>query len=98
MAGIFEIGDIKAERGSLAKGNSCSAAERLFGSRIAILVANGAQDGPAVWLSSAVHGIELGGSEVSTAPQGRSTQGLRGTVIGAPIMNLAWGIRRADEL
>lgn len=100
MAGIFEIGDIKAERGSLIKGELvlCRLND---GSAVGspLLVANGAQDGPAVWLGSAVHGIELGGSEVirRLLREEIDPKRLRGTVIGAPIMN-PLAFRASDRL
>jgi predicted deacylase len=63
----------------------------------AVLVVNGAEDGPTLCLTAAIHGDELNGIEiVRRVLYGLDPDELSGTVIGVPIVNLQ-GFRRASR-
>jgi len=63
-----------------------------------VLVAHGAQAGPTVCLTAAIHGDELNGIEVvRRALHGVDVATLRGTLIGVPVVNLLAFTRGARE-
>ncbi len=62
-----------------------------------VLVVNGAQDGPTLCLTAAIHGDELNGIEiVRRVLYNLDAQALSGAVIGVPIVNLQ-GFRRGSR-
>jgi len=62
-----------------------------------VLVVNGAQPGPALCLTAAVHGDELNGVEtVRRVLYNLDAQKLKGTVVGVPIVNLQ-GFHRSSR-
>ena len=60
MSGKIKIGDIEAERGRIARGH-LTVGRLAMGSdlKIPVLIINGTEDGPVLWLNGAVHGDEL---------------------------------------
>ena len=63
----------------------------------AVLVVNGAREGPTLCLTAALHGDELNGIEiVRRVMYDLEPQKLAGTVIGVPIVNLH-GFRRSSR-
>ncbi len=90
MAKAFTIGNVTVNPGELSFGG-LDVGYFNDGSPVTVplLVMRGEKDGPVMWLGSAIHGIELAGSEVirRTMREMVSPKTLRGTVIGAPIMN-----------
>ncbi|TVQ29699.1 MAG: hypothetical protein EA356_16170 [Geminicoccaceae bacterium] len=61
---------------------------------VPVIVMRGAEDGPRLWLSAAVHGDELNGVRVVQRLFERlDPKTLRGTVIGLPVVNLP-GVER----
>jgi predicted deacylase len=90
MGDTFEIGTIKAARGTLATGYIESAylrdASRV---RIPLIVVHGAEPGPALWVGSTVHGDEIPGCEVirRLTRECLHPDRLRGTLIAAPVQH-----------
>lgn len=74
--------------------------DRIFegmSSETPVLVVHGNESGPVLCLTAAVHGDELNGIEiVRRIIQELSAQGLKGTVIGMPIVNIH-GFRRSSR-
>ncbi len=63
-----------------------------------VLIAHGAQAGPTVCLTAAIHGDELNGIEVVRRTlHGVDVKKLRGTLIGVPVVNLLAFTRGARE-
>jgi uncharacterized protein len=64
-----------------------------------VTVLRGKRDGPIVWLSAAVHGDEINGTEIIRQVLRQLTPGrLRGTVIAVPIVNVYGFIERSRYL
>ena len=86
----FAVGDLTARPGELTRGSLTVAWER-DGSPVTIplLVAHGAEDGPVLLLTTGMHGVEVGGSEVvrQVLRERLAPSDLRGTVLAAPILN-----------
>lgn len=62
-----------------------------------VLVLHGRHDGPALWLTAAVHGDEICGVEIIRRVLARlEPKKLRGTVVAAPIVNVH-GFNRGDR-
>lgn len=54
-----------------------------------VVVVHGRQDGPRVWLSAALHGDELNGTEIIyRVLDGLDARRLKGTVVAVPVVNL----------
>jgi len=54
-----------------------------------IVVMHGKREGPRLWLSSAIHGDELNGTEIIRRVLGRvKVERLRGTLVAAPVVNV----------
>lgn len=84
------FGDVEAINAKVTKG-SLGAVYRPDGSpcHIPIIVVRGAEDGPTLWLGSAIHGPEITGTEVirRLCREVLDPGKLRGTVVAAPIVN-----------
>ena len=90
MPDMLSVGDLQVAPGSIQFG-------RLVPGKLAwsqelavpLIVANGAHDGPRLWLSSAIHGPEATGTEVIRRVIREELQpdSLRGSIIAVPIAN-----------
>lgn len=66
---------------------------------LAIDIRHGAEPGPTLWLSAALHGDELNGVEIiRQVLQRLQTQHLRGTIIAVPIVNIFGFIEQSRYL
>jgi len=87
---VKSFGDVDVPRGEVAFG-SLGAVYRPDGSQchIPIIVVHGAEDGPILWLGSAMHGPEITGTEVirRLCRETLDPRTLKGAVVAAPIMN-----------
>ncbi len=64
-----------------------------------VTVVNGAQPGPHLWLSAAVHGDEVNGVEIiRRVLQGLNSNHLKGAIIAAPIVNMFGFIHQSRYL
>ena len=86
----FSVGDVTVQPGSTARGKLGS----IYLSDgtavdIPLIVVNGAQAGPALWVSAAMHGQELSGIGViwELVKNRIDPAKLRGTVVAAPLLN-----------
>ncbi len=86
----FEIGGARCEPGLFARGKIIGG-YRDDGSAITIplLVLNGRNPGPVLWLGSTTQGIEIVGAEIirRVIREAVNPERLSGTVVGAPIQN-----------
>lgn len=86
----FRLGDLDVAAGRSDTGD-LPVARLVTGSMMSlpVRVLHGAQDGPTVWLSAAVHGDEIGGVEIIRRTLASlDPKRLRGTVIAVPIVNV----------
>lgn len=86
----LRIGDVDVEPGTREQ-VEIRIARYVTGAWISLPVEiiHGAQPGPAVWLSGAIHGDELDGVEITRGVSAKlSPKKLRGTVIAIPIVNV----------
>jgi predicted deacylase len=84
-----EIGTVTSKRGEVVHGN-LRVGSLADGSpiNIPLLVAEGMNDGPRVWISGCVHGEEYGGAaSIIEFVNGLDLSTLSGTVIGVPVSN-----------
>ncbi len=90
MAAAFEIGDIRVAPGEVGRGTLWEIwlpdSTRV---PVPLMVVNGAQDGPTLWLSAAMHGPEISGIEVirRLVRETLDPARLRGRVVAAPVLN-----------
>ena len=94
----FSLADHRVPAGRRAK-IELPIARLMSGTPVAlpVLVLHGRQDGPAVWLSAAVHGDEICGVEIIRRVLVRlDPKTLRGTLVAAPIVNVH-GFNRGDR-
>ena len=86
----IEIGDLVVNPGTSAKGKLGSF-YREDGSEapIPLIVVNGAQDGPTLWLSAVMHGQELTGMAViwELVKKHLDPNTLHGAVVAVPLLN-----------
>jgi len=87
---VFSIGELEVHPGERVKGNL----GRFYlsnGTEVAIplMAVRGKQDGPKLWISAAMHGQEMSGIPVvwEVVKNILDPKTLRGTVIGAPLLN-----------
>jgi uncharacterized protein len=88
--GSLQVGDAIAAPGSMAFGSiPCAYLPDATTVSIPVIVVNGAQAGPTLLLTSAMHGIEIGGTEVirQLTRLKLDPKTLRGAVIAVPILN-----------
>lgn len=86
----FTIGDVVAEAGTVARGKLGSVyLSDGTAVDIPLMIVNGAEDGPVLWVSAAMHGQELSGIAVvwDIVKQHLDPQTLRGTVVAPPLLN-----------
>lgn len=86
----FRLGDLDVAAGKSATGE-LPVARLVTGSMISIplRVVHGAQDGPTIWISAAVHGDEIAGVEIIRRTLASlDPRTMRGTVIAVPIVNV----------
>jgi uncharacterized protein len=87
------IGTARAKRGASATG-AIPVGRRAGGGPIEIplIVLNGAEDGPVLWIDGAIHGDEHEGPlAIFRLVQQIDTKALRGAVVGVPVINVgAW--------
>lgn len=90
MNETIEIGDVRAEPGTLEKGH-IEGVELTTGDSIDIpvLVSNGVDDGPTALLYSTQHGKELQGTEVVHQVMHEETDpaDIKGAIVGIPVAN-----------
>jgi hypothetical protein len=87
---VFTYGDGTVDPGETVDVRF-TVSETYFGDpiRIPVTILNGTEPGPAVFLSAAVHGDELNGVEVvREVAQGWDTEGLCGTLVCLPVLNV----------
>ena len=87
---VFTYGDGTVDPGETVDVRF-TVSETYFGDpiRIPVTILNGTEPGPAVFLSAAVHGDELNGVEVvREVAQDWDTDGLRGTLVCLPVVNV----------
>jgi predicted deacylase len=85
----IQLGTVVSQPGTLTKG-SIHAGSHADGSPIDVplLVAEGAHDGPTVWIGACLHGEEYGGAaSIIEFLSNLNLSELRGTVIGVPVSN-----------
>lgn len=88
--GPLEIAGNEVEAGRRAK-IELPIARLMSGTPVAlpVLVLHGAEDGPTVWLSAAIHGDEIGGVEIIRRVLERiDATRLSGTVLAVPVVNV----------
>lgn len=86
----FRLGDLDVAAGRSATGE-VPVARLVTGNMISIpiRVLHGAQPGPTIWLSAAVHGDEIAGVEIIRRTLASlDPRSLRGTIIAVPIVNV----------
>ena len=84
-----QIGDVTSKQGSVVRG-AIAAGSLADGSpiNVPVLVAEGVNEGPTVWIGACVHGEEYGGAASIIEFFGSlDVQQLSGTVIGIPVSN-----------
>lgn len=90
MPAPFEIGDIRVAPGEVGRGTLWEMwlpdSTRV---PVPLMVVNGRQDGPTLWLSAAMHGPEISGIEVirRVVRERLDPATLRGRVVAAPVLN-----------
>ncbi len=87
---VFQIGGEKVSAGTTAR-IQIPLGRRVTGSELSlpVEVVNGREPGPRLFLCAAVHGDEINGVEIiRRILRKRLTQGLRGTLIAVPVVNL----------
>lgn len=90
MSGVFEIGTVKCEPGTIAPGFIESVylydGSRL---RIPLIVVHGTRAGKVLWVGSTVHGDEIPGCEVirRLTREVLDPARLRGTIVAAPVQH-----------
>ncbi|PSQ18128.1 deacylase [Halobacteriales archaeon QS_8_69_26] len=93
-----EIGTASAAAGELARGH-LDVTELPTGipERLPVVVAEGAAEGPEVWITAAIHGDEATGlAAAQDVIAGLDPESLRGTVVCLPVLNPA-GLRRSSR-
>jgi predicted deacylase len=86
----FRIGDLNVAAGRSGTGE-LPVSRLVTGTHISLplRVVHGAQDGPTIWLSAAVHGDEVAGVEIiRRALETVDPKRLRGTILAVPIVNV----------
>jgi hypothetical protein len=86
----FEIGATSVPAGKRAK-LEMPIARLMSGTPVAlpVLVLHGKQDGPAIWLSAAVHGDEVSGVEIiRRVVSDLDPRSMKGTVVAVPVVNV----------
>ncbi|WP_424015705.1 succinylglutamate desuccinylase/aspartoacylase family protein [Halorubrum xinjiangense] len=95
--GRIELGSASAAPGTLDRGRLPVAELPTGGAeRLPVVVANGAEDGPTLWLTGGVHGDEATGVAVvqdAVAALGECLADLAGAVVAVPVVSPA-GLRR----
>ena len=85
----MKIGNVEAKRGCLTKGYM-DCGELAMGApiRMPVMILQGEQDGPVLWINSTVHGVEVNGIYVckQLAEEIKPSE-LKGTVVFTPINN-----------
>jgi len=85
----FRVGDTEAPRGARVDGHFNSV-ELVDGTRVQLpmILVNGAQDGPTVFIGGGIHGDEVNGVRaVIDAVKAVDPAGLRGRVLAVPVQN-----------
>ncbi len=86
----FSLGGVDVLPGSRAH-VELPVSRLITGAQIAmpVSVLHGAQEGPTVWMSAAIHGDEINGVEiVNRVLAGLDAGGLRGTILAVPVVNV----------
>src|SRR5688572_28711096 len=84
-----QIGNVTSQPGAVVRGH-IRVGSLADGSpiNVPLLVAEGVNEGPTVWIGACVHGEEYGGAaSIIRFIEGLDPQQLRGTVIGVPVSN-----------
>jgi len=88
--GSFRIAGMEVQPGKLERG-SLTVGELRDGTSVSIplMVMNGLQDGPVLWLDAAVHGNEIPGVEVirRIMREEVNPEELNGTIVACPVLN-----------
>jgi predicted deacylase len=88
---VIEVGSARAARGELARG-FLEIGQRASSTPIEapVIIVNGAHDGPALWIQSAMHGDEFDGTAaIWRALQHVDPATLRGALLIFPVLNLS---------
>jgi predicted deacylase len=90
MTDTFEVGTVKAARGTIVRG-AIEAGRGADGRtrEIPVLVCRGTRDGPALWINGATHGDEPEGAfSIFRLFERLDAAAVSGTVVGVPAMNV----------
>ena len=96
----LSIGSATARAGTTAEGE-LFVARQISGTSVAlpIRLVHGADDGPTVWISAAIHGDEIGGVEIiRRALEVIDARTLAGSIIAVPIVNVFGFLGRSRYL
>src|SRR5574341_1263970 len=86
----FEVGNVSVERGEVGFGTLTTAyLPDSTAVNIPLIVVHGSTDGPVLWLSAAMHGPEITGTEVirRITREVVDVKKLRGTIVAVPLVN-----------
>jgi predicted deacylase len=87
----IQVGDVSCEPGATKFGKLvCGYVQDGSAVSVPIIMVNGSEDGPVLWLGSTVHGNEIPGCEVirRLTREVIDARHLRGAIIAAPIQNI----------